>query len=307
MEVFVIDNASKDGNRNIIAESFPSVTVICNEKPEGFGANHNKVLRRGAGRYFLVLNDDTIILGEAIQNLVAFADANHRAAIVGPRVLNSDMTLQDSCVHFPSLWREIRAAIFHRFSRYPIDAYPPQAHDVIGDIDWLRALAFWCEGKLSPKWACSMNGFFSFMKRPTGVIACDSEAGRLVLSGREHYSFGEADDQQGRWIGDGGTIDIEWTSLFRQKSQCGRYNGTTCFSLYSLRFATGQSFTHRKVRTEQRGMNSQMLRYGLWLITRSPSRLLELVDCLGGVAVDEGEPSNIDRLSISSAERSSAR
>ncbi len=53
----------------------------------------------------LVLNADAWALGDAVERLAAFADEHPRAAIVGPRLLNTDGTLQRSVRGFPTLWR----------------------------------------------------------------------------------------------------------------------------------------------------------------------------------------------------------
>src|SRR6266851_9998007 len=123
-EIYVVDNVSTDGSAQMVAERFPSVKLICNSKREGFGANHNKVLRIGTGRYFLVLNEDTVILEGALDRLVRFADEHPEAGVVGPRVLNPDGSLQDSCGHFPTFFREIRHTLVQRFTDYCLDAYP---------------------------------------------------------------------------------------------------------------------------------------------------------------------------------------
>jgi N-acetylglucosaminyl-diphospho-decaprenol L-rhamnosyltransferase len=53
----------------------------------------------------LILNADAWLEADALARLVAFADAHPRAAIVGPRLLNPDGTLQRSVRGFPTLWR----------------------------------------------------------------------------------------------------------------------------------------------------------------------------------------------------------
>jgi len=56
-------------------------------------------------RYALLLNADAWFLEGALDLLVEFADGRPRAAVVGPRLLNQDGTLQRSVRGFPSLWR----------------------------------------------------------------------------------------------------------------------------------------------------------------------------------------------------------
>jgi len=137
-EVTVVDNVSTDGSVEMIRDRFPEVSVIRNERREGFGANHNKVLRIGKGRYFLVLNEDTVMLNDAIEKMVAFADEHPESGMVGPKTYNPDGTLQDTCVHFPTIGSQLKHVFFQRFSQYSVIAYPPEIHDTVADVEWLR-------------------------------------------------------------------------------------------------------------------------------------------------------------------------
>lgn len=102
-EVFVVDNASGDGSIEMVKARFPWVYLICNERPQGFAANSNQVLRQGRGRYFALLNDDMLLRNDAFDRMVAFMDAKPEVGAVGCKLLNGDGTLQRSCWRgFPS-------------------------------------------------------------------------------------------------------------------------------------------------------------------------------------------------------------
>ena len=96
-EVIVVDNCSHDGSVDMLQEEFPQVKIIQNRANEGFSKPMNKALKIGAGRYYLLLNPDTILQDGALDKLVAFLDANPEAGIVGPKVLNPDGSLQKPC------------------------------------------------------------------------------------------------------------------------------------------------------------------------------------------------------------------
>ncbi len=104
-EVIVVDNGSTDGSRELVRERFPEVHLLERAENRGFGAANNEGMRVGSGRYFLILNADAWPVRDGIERLVAFADANARAAVVGPRLLNPDGTLQRSVRGFPTRWR----------------------------------------------------------------------------------------------------------------------------------------------------------------------------------------------------------
>jgi N-acetylglucosaminyl-diphospho-decaprenol L-rhamnosyltransferase len=104
-EVIVVDNGSTDGSRELVRERFPDVHLLELAENRGFGAANNEGMKIGSGRYFLILNADAWPVDDGIERLVAFADANPRAAVVGPRLLNLDGTLQRSVRGFPTRWR----------------------------------------------------------------------------------------------------------------------------------------------------------------------------------------------------------
>ncbi|MFB3882494.1 MAG: glycosyltransferase family 2 protein [Armatimonadota bacterium] len=101
LEVIVLDNASQDGSADMVRRQFPQVALIENRENAGFARGYNAAARRSTGRYLLVLNPDTIVHRGALGRLVEFMDAHPEAGAVGPRLLNSDGTLQFSCRRFP--------------------------------------------------------------------------------------------------------------------------------------------------------------------------------------------------------------
>jgi len=60
-EVFVVDNNSVDGSAQMVAEKFPSVQLIINERNVGFAKANNQAIRKAEGRYVLLLNPDTVV------------------------------------------------------------------------------------------------------------------------------------------------------------------------------------------------------------------------------------------------------
>jgi GT2 family glycosyltransferase len=83
-ELFVVDNASRDGTR-IKLEHLSNVTL--NRTNVGFGAAHNQNLSRFRGRHVLFLNPDLIFSTDLLAGLTNFLDENPQVGIVGPRVI----------------------------------------------------------------------------------------------------------------------------------------------------------------------------------------------------------------------------
>jgi len=111
-EVIVIDNASTDGSAAMVRSQFPNARVISNDTNRGFAAANNQGMAIAQGRYVLLLNSDTIVLNNAIEKTVDFADTTHDTAVIGCRVLNPDRSLQPTCFMYPSILNMILSSSY---------------------------------------------------------------------------------------------------------------------------------------------------------------------------------------------------
>jgi hypothetical protein len=82
---------------------FPEVHLIRQKPNLGFAGGNNRALKAASGRYFLLLNSDTVVPPGWLAPLVEYADAHPRAGLIGPKLINPDGTLQYSCRRFPTL------------------------------------------------------------------------------------------------------------------------------------------------------------------------------------------------------------
>ena len=104
VETVVVDNGSSDGTVAFVREGFPDVRVVEAEN-RGLGAGWNVGIRETSSTYVLLLNADAWLLDGALERLCDLADTRPRAAVVGPRLLNPDGTLQPSVRGYPTAWR----------------------------------------------------------------------------------------------------------------------------------------------------------------------------------------------------------
>jgi N-acetylglucosaminyl-diphospho-decaprenol L-rhamnosyltransferase len=107
-EVFVVDNASRDGSPAMVAAEFPAVTLVALDRNLGFAGANNVAIRRCQGDRILLLNPDATLAPDALGRLSDALDRRPTAASAGPRVLNPDGSLQSCGYRFPTLLREIR-------------------------------------------------------------------------------------------------------------------------------------------------------------------------------------------------------
>ncbi len=92
VETIVVDNNSADGSVEMIASEFSSVKCIANLENVGFGAANNQALAVATGRYYLILNPDTILGEDSLTALLAFAHDKPGAGAIGCKILHPDGT-----------------------------------------------------------------------------------------------------------------------------------------------------------------------------------------------------------------------
>jgi hypothetical protein len=91
-EVFLVDNASKDGSADALQEEFPGVHVIRNDVNVGLAAATNQGLCESRGRYLLALNSDTVILPGSLDRLAKFLDDHPDAGAATARLVGPNGT-----------------------------------------------------------------------------------------------------------------------------------------------------------------------------------------------------------------------
>jgi GT2 family glycosyltransferase len=101
--VVVVDNNSSDSSVAMVEQQFPEVCLIKNDKNVGFAAANNQAFESLMSEYVLLLNSDTVVFPNTLENVVQHLSANPDVAAAGCRVLNKDRSIQYAPVFFPSL------------------------------------------------------------------------------------------------------------------------------------------------------------------------------------------------------------
>ncbi|MBI1259836.1 MAG: glycosyltransferase, partial [Chloroflexi bacterium] len=144
-EVIVVDSGSTDQSVALLGEHFPQVNLLAQAENIDYTRANNLGLAQAEGRYLLLLNPDTEIMGDALAQMVGYLDVNPNVGIVGPYTHNTDGSYQSSRRRFPTLttaffestWLQALApkAMLDRY--YVNDAPPNQTLDV----DWVQGSA----------------------------------------------------------------------------------------------------------------------------------------------------------------------
>jgi len=142
LEIIVVDNASSDGSAGMVRVEFPQVHLIANEQNRGFTAANNQGLALAQGRYLLLLNPDTEVVGDALATMVGYMEAHPQVGALGPQLRYPDGSRQSSRRRFPTLptalvestviqewWRD--NPILRRY--YMADT----PDDVVQPVDWV--------------------------------------------------------------------------------------------------------------------------------------------------------------------------
>lgn len=87
-EIYVVDNASKDGSVEMLSRKFPAVKVIANAENVGFSKANNQAIEKATGEYVLLLNPDTVVAEDTYEKCVAFMDAHPNAGGLGVHMID---------------------------------------------------------------------------------------------------------------------------------------------------------------------------------------------------------------------------
>ena len=102
-EAVVVDNASSDGSESLAEAFAPRVRLIRNATNVGFGRGVNQGIAACTAPLVLLMNPDCHVITGATRCLQSELDAHVRCAIVGPRVLDPDGSVQGSARGDPDM------------------------------------------------------------------------------------------------------------------------------------------------------------------------------------------------------------
>jgi GT2 family glycosyltransferase len=91
--IILVDNGSSDNSGEILATHFPEVHLLQMESNRGFTGGCNAGMREALENdadYILLLNNDTTVAPDVLEQLAATADMDETIAIVSPKILFAD-------------------------------------------------------------------------------------------------------------------------------------------------------------------------------------------------------------------------
>jgi len=166
LETIVVDHGSTDGTLEFVRQRFPDVRVI-EQGNVGYGGGLNAGFRVSSARYYLPINSDAWVVGDAVERMAEFADERPDVAVVCPRLRNTDGTLQRSVRGFPTSWRVATEYFFLRklaprssaLNSYYAGGFD---HDEARQIEWAMGPCFLVRREAADAVGLFDESFFMF-------------------------------------------------------------------------------------------------------------------------------------------------
>jgi GT2 family glycosyltransferase len=113
LQIIVVDNNSSDQTIELVKQKFPEVIIIANKGNAGFSAANNQGFEICTGDYILMFNPDALLVDSSINKMINEIEKNEgQNYLYGPKLINTDGSIQASCWKFPSPMQHLLELFF---------------------------------------------------------------------------------------------------------------------------------------------------------------------------------------------------
>lgn len=113
VQIILVDNNSTDGTVQEVKKQFPDVEVVANIDNKGFSAANNQAFALCKGDIIIMLNPDASFINESINLMIEeLVKQPEKDVLIGPRIVNPDLSYQASCWKFPSPIQHLLELLF---------------------------------------------------------------------------------------------------------------------------------------------------------------------------------------------------
>lgn len=131
-EIILVDNASTDGSKEYF-EKDNRIIYIYSDKNGGFGYGNNRGMEVARGKYFFLLNSDTILLNNAIKLFFDYAEKHSEKRLYCCYLVGGDMQYVCSFFYFPAFTvADFVRRVLHIKTNLPIDYQNKQVECISG-------------------------------------------------------------------------------------------------------------------------------------------------------------------------------
>ena len=128
-EIIVADDVSTDATASVLSAIGGAVKLICQQQNLGFLRNCNAAVAQARGQVIVLLNDDTFVLPNWLEELVDALEGDETIGLAGPKLVNANGTLQEAGA---IVWNDASAWNFGRGG----DACAPQ-YNYAKEVDYI--------------------------------------------------------------------------------------------------------------------------------------------------------------------------
>lgn len=155
-ELIVADSETKEDTEIMMREDFSDTKFFPDKNNIGFRACVEKGINYCKGEHILILNGDIIVTPDSVQKMLEFFAKDEHVGMIGPKILNFNGTLQNSCFRFyKPLTVVYRRTFLGRlpFAKKHLDSFLMKDYDHTQpkEVDWLMGSAIMVSHKAIDK------------------------------------------------------------------------------------------------------------------------------------------------------------
>ena len=107
LEIFVVDNNSKDGSAEMVKSKFAQIKLMKNNQNLGFAKANNQAIKKAKGGFILLLNPDTKLFSDTLANIISWMRKNPQAKVAGCHLVDKQGKTIPHVRRFPSIWNQL--------------------------------------------------------------------------------------------------------------------------------------------------------------------------------------------------------
>lgn len=168
-EIVVVDSASIRQTRDAVRENFPDARLIPVDYNTGYSRGVNIGINESTGEFIFVLNPDTTVTAGAIDKMLNFMKDRPDIGLLGPQILNTDGSLQNSFFRFykPAtiIARRLFVGKFKKFRKIEADFLMADADpNKLQTPDWISGAAMFTTREAVEKVGLMDEKFFFYFE-----------------------------------------------------------------------------------------------------------------------------------------------
>lgn len=171
-EIIVVDGATEENTKDLMREKFPKIKFKSNQDNVGFLKLVDQGLDLAKGKYYLIINGDIILQKDSVEKMLDFIKNNPDVGIVGPKLINFDKSVQQSCFRFyrpiTTFYRRVGFLKNISFIKKELDRFLMRdkinSDEKYWEADWIMGSALLVNGQAMEKVGRMDGRFFMYME-----------------------------------------------------------------------------------------------------------------------------------------------